>query len=128
MTAERLPATPRGLGGPGRSLWKAVIAAFEMRIDEEQTLLAACKMADDIAQLEAALRESTVWIAGSKGQQALNPIFGELRAHRLALAKLLRDCGIVAEAEPEAKSAAGRHLAGLRWHGGAEGWSPREVA
>jgi hypothetical protein len=126
---DRVPNAPKGLGSVGRRLWRDVASVCEMRVDEEQTLGVACRMADDLARLEDALSTSEVWVKGSKGQEALNPLFAEVRQARLALARLLKDLGI-AEVEDDSleKSSLGRRLAGVRWHGSNERLWPREVA
>jgi hypothetical protein len=115
----RIPNAPRGLGVAGRQLWRAIVREAEFFAHEEATLTSACKVADEIATLEEALRDSSTWIEGSKSQRKLNPVFAELRAHRLALARLLREAGVAGidgdESDGLAKSSAGRRLAGMRW-------------
>jgi hypothetical protein len=58
--------------------------------EREQALLdLARRQADDIEALEAALKTQGAMVTGSMGQERLNPIFGELRQQRTALARIL---------------------------------------
>lgn len=123
MPAER-PRAPAGLGAPGRTLWRAVTDGYTLREDERQALVAACRTLDELARLEAALKDAPVVVAGSKGQERPNPLFAEVRSHRLALKALLASVGLTdAEADRHAgaaRSSAGRKLARQRWdHRGA---------
>jgi hypothetical protein len=72
-------------------------------------------MASRSAQVSAAYTTSA----------AAHPLFAEVRAHRLALAKLLQAVSLPADDQPDrhagaGRSAAGAQLARLRW-GQAEG-------
>jgi hypothetical protein len=122
MSRQRseLPAVPPGLGLPGRRLWRAVHRALEdLRADELIALGAACRSADELTRLEVELARAPVMLAGSKGQDVVHPLFAEVRAHRLALTRLLARVGIemVEAAAPETRSSSGRRLALVRWQG-----------
>lgn len=87
--------------------------------DERESALLdlARRMADDIDRLETVLTEQVSVIKGSTGQDRLNPVFGELRQQRLALAKVLGevrlpDEGLVGGAVPNAKKS---RAAATRW-------------
>jgi hypothetical protein len=123
---------PKGLGDPGAALWRSILAALPpddpehpedaVEFDERElaTLELACRQADDVAALEAALEAiGSVWLEGSKGQPVLNPIVGELRQGRLALARLLGGLGLpnVDGRRVSAASARGRKAAEVRWSG-----------
>ncbi len=119
----RLKAPP-GLAKSGRALWAAVCAGFELREDERQALVASCRTLDELARLEAELAGAPVMTAGSKGQERVNPLFTEVRSHRLALKAMLAAVGLTdADADRlagAARSSAGRKLAAQRWsHGSA---------
>ncbi len=116
MSASRAPS---GLGSSGRKLWQSVTAAYAMREDERHALIAACRTLDEIERLESALRDTPTVVEGSQGQPRPNPLFAEVRAHRLALRQLLGAVGLDdAEADRHAgaaRSFAGRQLAKKRW-------------
>ena len=114
------PSVPDGLREAGTTLWRRVRRDYELRPDEEQLLLAACRTLDEIDRLQAALEESSPTVPGSRGQVRAHPLVRELRDHRLALKQLLGASGIglvdADEAAGLAKSHAGRTLALLRHH------------
>lgn len=82
---------------PKKSPGSELVAAFDRALgsdaewDERELAILdlARRQADDIAALEAVLAEQGPTVAGSMGQQRLNPAFAELRQQRLALGKLL---------------------------------------
>lgn len=112
------PPAPDDLGSDGRRLWDGVQAENELRPDEEAQLLAACQLVDEIDRMRAALDGADVVVTGSKGQRRAHPLVGELRAHRLALGRLLGGLGLQDFDDPEnAGSVAGRKLARTRWDG-----------
>jgi len=117
--AYRPPRAPNGLSTAGRRLWRAVLGGFELRPDECVLLEAACRLADETAALEAALKAAPATVPGSKGQQRPNPLYAEARAHRLALGRLLAQLGL-ADADDDAgarRSSAARRMALRRWSG-----------
>jgi hypothetical protein len=107
---------PLGLGLAGKRLWRRVVALYALAEHEAEALAAACRMADDLARLEEALKDARVMTIGSRGQSVVNPIFSEVRAHRLALTRLLFAAGLDA-GEIEDRSTAARRLARRRWQG-----------
>ncbi len=113
------PKAPVGLGSAGRRLWRDVRGAYELRPDEQRMLTAACRTADELEQLEAALKEAEPVTAGSKGQARPHPLYAEVRAHRLTLRQLLVAVGLeeadAGHNEGTARSHAGRQLARKRW-------------
>jgi hypothetical protein len=115
----RPPRAPNGLQGPGRKLWKTVLSGFQMRGDELLLLAAAAKLADETARLEAELSTSPTMVVGSTGQAKVSPLFGEIRAHRLAFGRILAGLGLADALDPDgsARSTAGRRMARARWSG-----------
>lgn len=83
------PRMPSGFGSAGRALWKSVIDEFDFGATELAVLTAACRQADDIVLLEAAIAADGVTVIGSQGQGRLNAAFTEVRQSRLALTKML---------------------------------------
>lgn len=76
------PKTPHGLAASGRRLWRAVVAEYDLRADELLLLDKACRSADDVARLEAALADAPLLTEGSAGQTRANPLLAELRGMR----------------------------------------------
>jgi hypothetical protein len=107
---------PLGLGLAGKRLWRRVVALYALAEHEAEALAAACRMADDLARLEDTLKDAPVMAMGSRGQSIVNPLFSEVRAHRLALTRLLSAAGLDA-GEIEDRSTAARRLARRRWVG-----------
>lgn len=115
VTAKRAPVK---LKAAGRTLWRSVSDSYELREDERQALEAACRTLDELRRLEEALADAPVVVKGSKGQTRTNPLFAEVRAHRLTLRQLLRSIGLVDEEGGGAgytRSSAGSALARQRW-------------
>lgn len=107
---------PSGLGAPGKRLWRRVVSLYALAEHEAEALAAACRTADDIARLEDSLKDAPVMVNGSRGQSIVNPLFTEVRAHRLAFARLLSAAGLDA-GDAEDRSTAARTLAHQRWQG-----------
>ena len=120
-----VPSIPDGLRDAGGALWRNVRRDYQLRPDEEQLLLAACRTLDEIDRLQVALDESAPTVPGSRGQVRAHPLVRELREHRLALKQLLGASGIgLVDADSYdlgsrggSRSDAGRQLALIRHHG-----------
>lgn len=80
---------PEGPREAGRELWASVADSFELQPHELEALAAACRTADELARLEEALKDAPPTVEGSTGQTRVHPLFAEVRAHRLAMSKLL---------------------------------------
>lgn len=81
---------PAGLAAKGKKLWVGVTGEYELRVDELRLLEDAAHLADTIALLEKGMRGQDLTVRGSQGQPVLNPLLGEQKAHRTALAGLLK--------------------------------------
>lgn len=83
------------LGEHGQALYDAILPpakdddGYELDADGLEVLTMACRTADDLARLEAELRDAPVLIRGSTGQQRVHPLFAEVRATRALMAQLL---------------------------------------
>src|SRR4051794_5015613 len=92
------PRCPKGLDDAGQALWRKILgdllddAEFDAR--DLAVLDTACRQADTVAALEAAIEKQGVTARGYNGQSRLNGHVTELRQSRLALAKLLGAIGI----------------------------------
>ncbi|WP_017972976.1 hypothetical protein [Actinopolyspora halophila] len=114
------------LGPAGSEFYDSVAGYFlGVRPDEERILLDAAHEIDMVERLENAMTEADLFVKGSMGQDAINPLVTELRQHRVTLANLLRRLNIPDEPdepdEDESESAkmtrseAGRKAAKARW-------------
>jgi P27 family predicted phage terminase small subunit len=116
--AERAPS---GLRPAGRALWRRIHTGLpaECELDDREVaiLSAACRQADDVAALEAAIAEDGVVATGSRGQPRLNPLVTEARQGRLAVARLLGELDLSdPDAEPRtARSRRAKQAADARW-------------
>lgn len=84
------PGIPKGLAAGGTVLWRAIVKTGELRADHVRILQDACREADLIDELEAALVGKPRTVKGSQGQEVIHPIISELRQHRSVLSALLR--------------------------------------
>lgn len=82
------------LGHSGQHLWDSVTRRYELSKHEEVLLGSACRLADTIADLEAALTSEGLIVQGSQGQPRVHPAVSELRQNRLVLARLVADLGL----------------------------------
>ena len=90
---------PAGLGARGRRLWKSVHSDFALSETERTLLIEACRCLDDIEALQAAVAGAPMMTTGSRDQDIVHPLRGELRSQRLLLAKLLAQLDVPEEAE-----------------------------
>ena len=106
-------------GKEGTALYSAVSEAFELNADELKLLGMACRSADDLQTLEAALVGAPVMVPGSTGQERVNPLFAEIRATRALIGTLLARLRLpdedAAKAKSEFNTARARKAAGVRW-------------
>jgi phage terminase small subunit len=118
---EKAPKPPSGLGESGRVLWRSVIADvpadWELDARDLAVLEAACRQADDVAALEAAVARDGVVGVGAAGQPRLNAAVAETRQARLALARLVGQIDLPDErGQPQtAASIRARRAANTRW-------------
>ena len=119
------PPMPRGLKAAGRALWRSIIPAFTLRPDEMAVLADACRTADIVARLDAALVDAPLTVTGSARQTREHPLLSERRQQAAHLARLLHQLRLPDD-EDEAltpaelrkrknRSARGRKAANARW-------------
>jgi hypothetical protein len=113
------PAEPTGLGLSGKRLWRDVVAGWDLRPDELVVLERACRVRDRLAMLDAALAKVSVVDGGSRGQERVHPLVGELRQTEVVLAGLLDRLRLTDPSEGigvgGTRSTAARALAMQRW-------------
>lgn len=113
---------PTGLANAGKKLWRQMRDALpEGWVFDERELAIlerACRQADDLALLEAAIRREGVTATGSQGQRVLSPLVPEARQARLSISRLLGELALPVESEAKPLTAAGRRAkraADARW-------------
>ena len=110
-----------GYGLAGEALHKKIVddlAAHDRALDprEEEYLDQACRLADTVEALDAAVAAEGVTVVGSQGQPRLHPGIAEARLARLAMARLLGNIELPSdEPAPTAKQAQARAAARARW-------------
>lgn len=120
MAANR-PTQPRSLGTAGKRAWTALLDDlpddWELTAREVELLRNACRQADLVADLEAALKSDGLIVKGAKGQPRLSAVATELRQSRVALARLLGEIEMPAEDEEPttAQSQRATRAAQARW-------------
>ncbi len=83
------PKPPAGLATAGRKLWRDITSEYELDAKETVLLEKSCRCLDELSRLETALVSAPDTVTGSTGQVKPNPLFAEVRSHRLTLEKLL---------------------------------------
>lgn len=86
--AESPPRPPSGLRLTGRALWRAVLRDFDLDEHERTILREACRTADTLDDLQAALTNDGVMGESSQGSR-VHPALVELRQQRVTFARLL---------------------------------------
>lgn len=97
---------PAGLSLPGKRLWKAVTAEFELAEHELAQLAEACHVRDTIHTLRTQVAEDGTMIGSSQGMR-LHPGIAETRQQQLALARLLATLAVPGLAEDQLPSSRG---------------------
>lgn len=100
MAREQSPQpVPAGVTGSGRPLWTSTVAQFELDEHELAILREACRTADAIDNLQAAVDRDGVLNTSPQGVRA-HPALVELRQQRICFARLVAQLGIPAGEEP----------------------------
>lgn len=119
------PSVPRGLCEKAQKLWRETVAVYDLRADELRLLEDACREVDLVEAMVTELRGAPLIVRGSMGQDVEHPLLGEIRQHRVVLARLLKQLDLPDEEEPAGQGAAGdrsasmRSVAEARWRRGA---------
>jgi phage terminase small subunit len=123
MAEAALPHAPEGLGRAGEALWKSILSdldeGWELDARELHLLERACRIADELSDLEAAVDRDGATVAGSRGQTVVHPALAEARQLRLAQLRLLSAIEMVDPAEKRRAAtpaiARARRAAESRW-------------
>ncbi|MGW6424008.1 hypothetical protein ACWF82_15130 [Nocardia sp. NPDC055053] len=81
----------------------------------------ACRVADEIARLDAAKDGEPLTVLGSARQLTIHPLIAELRVQRALLAQLLGKLGLPLNDDEQAKkserrTASAKHAANVKWN------------
>jgi hypothetical protein len=114
----RRPTRPRDLGKAGAKLWREIVTSgsYELRPDELRILEDACREADLIDDLAAAMKTAPKMVRGSQGQDVINPMISELRQHRATLKSLLGALQLPDDTGETPRSVGARKAAQSRWN------------
>lgn len=105
---------PAKLGASGRRLWSRMMEEYDFTAVELILLETAARQADDVATLEAGLRDGFA-VEGSRGQLRLSAAVTEVRQGRLALARLIAELRLPSEGENVGKHPVKQRAAQTRW-------------
>lgn len=106
---------PDGLTDRAGAFWDRILAEYDLSEAEVELLVEACWTMTEVDHLRAALEVSGLTVAGSMGQPRVHPAVAEVRQHRLALARLLKQMALPDD-EPESQTTkAARAAANVRW-------------
>ncbi len=113
--ADDVPAAPDGLSPEAQVLWADVIsdlAEDDMELDARESALLreVCRHLTLANRLESALAHGPVVVAGSRGQDRVSPLVGEIDKVRRTVATMLRSL------QPPDRSAINRANVARRWH------------
>lgn len=113
---------PEGLAEAGRHLWESITNEFDFTGEPGKLAILerACRTADQITVLEAAIVGAELVVKGSTGQPVVNPMIAEVRQQSGLLNNLVKALGLPASAEEELAAAERRktkssNAAKARW-------------
>lgn len=108
---------PQSLEKAGRTLWRAVTGAYELAPHEAELLRQACRVADNLARIDAALMDSDMVVEGYSGQPRSHPLLAASAEQRRVLDALFRSMALPMpdEAEGRRRSPAAVAAAQARW-------------
>lgn len=83
------PNPPDDMGPRAKTLWRDVVAEFELRPDELEVLASACYAAQRASEIRKELAGMDILLPGSMGQLVANPLLSEVRNHESHVAAML---------------------------------------
>ena len=90
----RRPRAPQSLDQAGRTLWRAITGTYDLAPHEAELLRQACRVADTIARIDAALMDSDVVVEGYSGQPRSHPLLQAGADQRRVLDALFRSMAL----------------------------------
>lgn len=109
------PAPP-GLTPRAAEFWARVWAEFELTEAEAEMLVEAVQTIAEIDSLKDALDGDGVTVEGSRGQRRVHPAVNEIRQHRMALARILKQLDLADDVPETEATKAARSAAQARWN------------
>ena len=111
------PRPPQSLDQAGRALWRAVTGAYELAPHEAELLRQACRVADNLAKIDAVLMDSEPVVEGYSGQPRAHPLLQASADQRRVLDALFRSMALPMPSEDvgRRRSPAAREAAQARW-------------
>ena len=100
--AHKPPNPPAGLRTPGRALWRAVMAEYDLDEHETAVLRQAARLADVCDELQRTIDADGIMSESSQGAR-VHPAAVELRQQSVALARLLTALRIPTEDDGRAQ-------------------------
>jgi hypothetical protein len=105
-------------------LWRSVLADYDLNPGEVETLRQACRVADQLARIDATLLDcDDLVVEGHHGQPRAHPLLATSADQRRVLDALLRSLALPMpdEAEGRRRSPQARAAAQARWRREVEG-------
>lgn len=119
MARSTVSSGPTFESANARALWEDTTSDFELSRHEKVILEAACREQDLVERIEKDLVNSKLIVLGSMGQEVANPLLGEVRQHRAAVASLIKQLklpeGEGEEQQQNPRSTTARAAANARW-------------
>jgi len=113
------PRPPQSLDQAGRSLWRSVIGAYVLAPHEAELLRQACRVADNLARIDAVLMDEELVVSGHAGQPRAHPLLQASADQRRVLDGLFRSMALPmpGEVEGHRRSPSAAAAAQARWRG-----------
>ncbi|NYJ06591.1 hypothetical protein [Petropleomorpha daqingensis] len=89
MTTNTPPRPPKELAARGRALWRSVLTKYELEEHELALLMQACRTADRLDDIAAALVGQPLTVDNFRGDPVAHPLLNEQRQQSMTLARLL---------------------------------------
>lgn len=113
-----IPRPPIALGRRGKALWTQVQTAYVLDAVETTVLVELCRAVDRADRIATELEGQPLSVAGSAGQQRLNPLVGALDETQKLIDRLAGSLAVSAPgASGEGRRAHQRKAALTRWAG-----------
>lgn len=110
------PKPPADLAKRGATFWRDVVSSYELRTDERELLVEACRCLDRLDALREAVKADGLVVKDTRGRTSLHPAATEERQVRLLLRLLLSQLDLPdPETGETGTSKHGRAAAAARW-------------
>lgn len=88
------PRPPQSLDQAGRTLWRSFTGPYELAPAEAELLRQACRVADNLARIDAVLMDSELVVEGYGGQPRAHPLLAVSADQRRVLDALFRSMAL----------------------------------